>query len=178
MTFASTELRLAVEPKDGCTVLRLSGVIDTNFPGDALVAAAQGAVVLDLDGVTRISSYGVRQWVKTVKDLPSTYCGFVRARPALVMQFNLMANFAGKGELLSLYLPYVCPDCEAFTERLVDVRAEHDTLARYQPPSTPCSACQKPADFDDLAESYLAYAGKAPRPNPPDAVARLVATGA
>lgn len=174
MGSATAELKLSAEPREGGTLIHLSGVIDTNFPHDELLAMARGIVVIDLDGVSRLSSYGVRQWLKMVKDLKADYCCFVRARPAMIMQFNLMSNFAGNGELLSFYLPYVCEACGSYTERLIDARVEQVAIKACSPPATACASCGLPAEFDDIAETYLSFASHAAVPSPPPLVDALV----
>ena len=57
---------LAVAPRGGGALLKLSGVIDETFSPHQLLEAARGKVVLDLDGVKRITSFGVREWVNAM----------------------------------------------------------------------------------------------------------------
>jgi hypothetical protein len=66
-------LRIFCQPDDeGGTIVRLSGVVDETLDRAALSAAGL-EVVFDLDGVHRITSYGVREWVKAMEVLPVLY---------------------------------------------------------------------------------------------------------
>src|SRR4051812_22516477 len=105
----------------GGTLIKLSGTIDERFNRAELVDAGRGLVVLDLDEVTRITSYGVREWMRALGDLDAHYIGLVRCRPAIVAQLNMVAGFAGRGEVLSVYAPYVCPKCGKNFEVLLDI---------------------------------------------------------
>jgi hypothetical protein len=167
-------LKITKEPFEGGALYRVAGVIDTNFDQEKLLETATGIALVDLDGVRRISSYGVRQWVKTMKAIPATYVGFVRVRPELMMQFNIMTHFAGKGELLSFYLPYVCGPCGEATDLLLDVESQYEQIRAFTIPAVTCGACGAEAQFDDVPESYLAHPAEAPRPNPPAALRPLI----
>ena len=168
------QLRITKEPFDGGALYRVAGAVDTNFDSEKLLETATGIALIDLDGVRRISSYGVRQWVKTMKSLPASYVGFVRVRPELMMQFNIMTHFAGKGELLSFYLPYVCSPCGEGTDLLIDVESQFEQIRAFAIPTVVCPNCGAEAQFDDVPESYLAHPAEAPRPNPPAAVRQLL----
>src|SRR3954466_1498321 len=79
-----------VDGPGGC-VVRLTGVIDESFDSRRLMEGLHGVVVFDLDGVRRIMSYGVRQWVSAFRESTLGYHCFVRCRPAVVSQFNMVA---------------------------------------------------------------------------------------
>lgn len=170
----SDELKLSKVSARGGSLIRLAGVIDTNFPRAELVGMATGVVVLDLDAVTRITSYGVREWLKTLREISCDYLSFVRCRPSLVMQFNLIAHFGGAGELLSFYLPYVCPSCGDYSEHLLEVRKHDADVKAFNPPPHPCPKCSAPLELDDLPQTYFAYAAKTRTPSPPPLVDALL----
>src|SRR5437660_8976902 len=66
---------LSVSPRAGGVVVKLAGVIDETFAAHLLIEAARGLVVLDLDGVTRITSFGVREWVNAMRACAADYLG-------------------------------------------------------------------------------------------------------
>lgn len=171
---APTELKLTHEAARGGSLLRFEGAIDTNFPRARVVELAKGVVVFDLDAVTRITSYGVREWVKTLKEVGCDYLGFARCRPALVTQFNLIANFAGQGELLSFYVPYVCSGCGEYAEHLLELRKHDAEVKAFTPPARVCPKCQEAMELDDLPQTYFAYAAKTRTPSPPPLVDALL----
>lgn len=150
-------LRLEKLAVPGGAIVRLAGEIDSGFSGDRMVDGLSGVVVFDLDGVRRITSFGVREWLGALKTLAAeAYC-FVNARPALVSQLNMVVGFAGHGALVSLYLPYVCDACDTEAEVLVDLRAEEEQLPGGTPPPHRCESCGEQAEFDDLPEAYLSF---------------------
>jgi eukaryotic-like serine/threonine-protein kinase len=167
-------LRIEPTPGRGGTLIRLSGVIDETFDRDQLVGAARGVVVVDLDDVKRITSYGVREWIGALAAFPQEYYCFARCRPAMVAQFNMVAGFGGRGELLSFYAPYACPDCHTEIEELIDLRRQHAEVRAFEPPVVNCPGCGAVAELDDLAESYFAYAAAAAPVGPPPVVEQLL----
>lgn len=162
-----------VDGPGGCLV-RLTGVIDETFDSRRLVEGLEGAVVFDLDGVHRITSYGVREWVSAFRDVQLSYSCFVRCRPAVVAQFNMVAGFGGRGELISFYAPYVCPKCGRDVEVLIDLRKQFSQVKAYSPPPVKCPSCGAFTQFDDIPESFFDYAASMPQPAPPPMVEQLL----
>src|SRR4051812_30209761 len=109
MSTGGAKLTAATAP--GGVLLRVEGPIDERFDGTAFVAAARGAVIVDLGGVDRVTSYGIREWVNALKRMECSYLGFVRCRPLVVAQLNMVKGFAGRGEVLSVFAPYRCSGC-------------------------------------------------------------------
>ncbi|MBI3181972.1 MAG: protein kinase [Myxococcales bacterium] len=147
-------------------------MVDERFDGRTIFSGAHGPLVLDLDGVGRITSFGVRAWLEALGRVRADlyYC-FVRCRPQVLIQFNMVAGFAGRGELLSFYVPYLCGECGRESEVLVDLLKDALTS---EPPPIACSACGGKAEIDDDPATYFEYAMRAPRPNPPAAVEALL----
>src|SRR5262245_52702962 len=125
----------------GGLLIRIVGDIDETFERAQMVEGASGVVVVDLDGVKRITSYGVREWTTALAELTQDYTCFVNCRPSLVAQFNMIDNFAGPGQLLSLYLPYICTTCRAYTEILADLQESYELLSSYAVPEVKCLQC-------------------------------------
>jgi hypothetical protein len=155
--------------------MRLAGTVDESADSQSLLPSSADVVVFDLDGVRRITSYGVLQWVKALKDLRSRYYAFMRCRPSIVRQFNMVAGFGKHGEVLSIYLPYFCEDCDQEFETLLDLRADFALAQQATPPEARCPTCGALAEFDDVPKSYLAFSADYPRPNPPELAVRLLA---
>src|SRR5688500_18673413 len=88
------QLKIAHIQAPGGPLVRLSGDIDEQFDRKKILEVARRVVVFDLEGVRRISSFGVREWIKALKVIPavSYYC-FVRCRPAVMSQFNMVGKF-------------------------------------------------------------------------------------
>lgn len=151
-------------------LLELSGEITDRI--DAAPIAELGAeyLVFDLEEVERITSYGIREWIKLLGGLEAEYYCFVRSPPPLVAQFNMVYDFRGEGEIVSLFLPYLCPACGAETSHLADLRDEYGELSDYDPPKLDCPECGEEANFDDIPELYLECLT---RQGPPDVPAEV-----
>jgi hypothetical protein len=67
----------------------LRGEIDENADFSELRAALRGNVELTLEGITRINSCGVREWVNFVRGLEGIRSlWFTRCSPVVVLQLN------------------------------------------------------------------------------------------
>lgn len=134
----------------------LAGVIDEAADLRPLAALGGRPIEIDLRGVQRINSSGVRTWIDVIRGLPAAVpLRFVRCPPPIVDQCNMVVGFLGHGRLESFYAPLTCRECDEQVEQLVAtaaVRAGHGRL-----PPTPCPRCQRPMVIDDLEDQYLLY---------------------
>ncbi len=145
-------------PEESGVVLRLAGVIDEHFDVEQLTTFGGSFLVIDLGGVYRITSFGVREWIFALSKIKADYYCFINCRPAVMAQFNMVSGFAGHGKLLSFYAPYVCPECDHEQERLIDLRGDCPVVTSGDPEEIPCSNCGADSEFDDIPEAYFAYA--------------------
>ncbi|MGQ0504874.1 MAG: serine/threonine-protein kinase [Myxococcaceae bacterium] len=151
---------------DDAYLVTVTGRIDESFPS-APPRDLSGVVIFDMSGVTHFTSFGVRKWLTFLSSLKVAYAGFINCRPLMTIQFNSVARFAGPGELISFFAPYVCPDCGKADELLVDLRKQHGEIRTLAAPAHLCSACNKPSELDDLPEAFFYYAANRPQPRPP-----------
>jgi hypothetical protein len=170
-----TENRVSIDCVPGGCLIRVAGTIETNFDLSRFAKQTRGVVLIDLDQVRRINSYGVRQWSRAVRDLPATYLGFARCRPPMVMQFNITTNFAGRGHLMSMYLPFSCETCGHLSDRLMDVLEQSSAIKAFEPPEVTCASCGHPAVFDDIPRAYFSYVARVPPAAPPPLMRELMA---
>jgi hypothetical protein len=155
----------------------LPDVMDGYVDGVTMAESIAGAesVVFDFDRVRRITSFGAREWIRLLERIPKeTYYCFIRCRPSVVLQLSSVENFAGRGELVSLYVPYACPSCSHGFEILVDLAAEKERFEQKLPPPMKCPKCHREAEFDEVAEIYFDYAASCAPASPPDAVKELI----
>lgn len=169
-TAAESHVRVERLDQRGVVTLKLEGVLDETFDFTQLGLAPGLTVLLDLEKVDRITSFGVRQWMQGLKAAELNYVGYLNCRPTMVMQFNSIAGFNVGGELLSLYLPYLCPSCSKAFERPLDVWRKVKPGMPVEVPEASCPSCGTQAEFDDLPDFYFAYVNKAQPPTPPPIV--------
>jgi hypothetical protein len=134
----------------------LAGVLDEAADLSPLAALGGRPLEIDLRGVQRINSSGVRTWIDVVRALPrATPLRFVRCPPPIVDQCNMVVGFLGHGRLESFYAPLACAECDEQLEQLyatAAVKAAGGVL-----PPTPCPRCRRPMAIDDLADQYLQF---------------------
>ena len=141
-------------------LLTVTGLVDERFPGFGQIGPVR-AVVIDVSGITRMTSFGVRQWLKSMDALPKSITDtYLYGCPTFfVDQLNMVLNFGGAAKVLSVMAPYSCPSCGAESAELIDVLAERATLAT-QLPEKECRSCGAKLEFDETPESYFAFATK------------------
>lgn len=86
----------------------LNGVITEDSQLELVDSDGEATLVLDLQGITRINSYGIRQWINNLKRLKekSPNLIFTRCPPMVIEQFNMISNFGAEGVVQSFYLPF------------------------------------------------------------------------
>lgn len=141
------------------THVRISGVIDETFPLTSATPDLTGIVVLDLGGVDRISSFGVRKWIEFVSRLPpgaiSEYV--VYAPPVVVDQLNMVEGFSGVSRVLTVLAPYTCKTCSEDRLRAVNLMDEAQVISENRAPEHNCPVCSNPLEFADLPSEFFGY---------------------
>jgi hypothetical protein len=147
---------IAVATQGDLDVVTIQGVIDETSDLSPLGHLGQRAVEVNMRGIRRINSFGVRAWLDQIRLIPPTASlRFVHCPPPVVDQYNMVAGFLGHGELVSFYAPMTCTECDEQRETLFDTaacRANGNKL-----PRTPCPRCARPMEVDDLEEQYLLF---------------------
>ncbi len=145
--------------RDRISYVRLYGTIDETFDPAELARQAPGRdVILNLKALTRLSSFGVREWVRGIELLgaQADRISFVECSPAVVAQLNMVANFAGRAQVVSVQVPYFCEKCswdtEVTRELDRDLRTELDKL-----PPVVCKRCKNNMSFDDDPASFFSF---------------------
>jgi hypothetical protein len=140
--------------------VQLRGEINENADFTELGRQLRGDVTLLLDGITRINSCGVREWVNFVRDLNVDSLVFARCSPTVVTQLNAIYNFRGAAQVESFLAPYVCETCHVDEYKLL-LTVEHfpDAHMRHVP-AFRCARCGGVMTFDELPERYLAFLGE------------------
>ncbi len=160
-------LRWRIGHAGGRTTVTLIGVLDEDVDLRPLIELT-GEVAIDLSGVHRISSTGVREWIDFMRILSDRCRVFlVACSPASVIQLNLIANFRGRARVESFIAPYECTCCGAEREVLLDATAAARTMiAGRTAPQVPALSCQcgSTMELAELPERYLTFLMDQPRP--------------
>jgi hypothetical protein len=151
-----TGITWQIKKEGETTQVRLAGSVDeeADFKGLVTQLTASLRIRLDVGGVGRINSCGVREWINFIRAMPSKSAVEIEnCTPVLVSQLNMINNFVGSARVLSVQAPYVCPGCGKEESVVVDVTAGK-TVALA---AVKCSSCQEEMEFDDLEDSYFAF---------------------
>ena len=150
------------EQRGDCTVLFLSGVINERTDLNGLFEDLDGdTLVINLKGIARINSCGVRDWVNAAKPLSDRFkIQYEECSRAIVEQLNMIVNFLNSGKIVSFFAPYYCDACDQEHEMLIvigDHFPDHDVLDDPEAPDFDCPGCGKTMEFNEDEEKYLSF---------------------
>jgi hypothetical protein len=133
----------------------LAGEITEAADFSPLLAEPTRRVVLDLEGIKRINSAGVRQWILFMANLTKSGAHVVLERCSVpfVHQLNMVTTFRGGAEIRSVAVPYSCAPCGLEATGIVSPTPD----APITVPVKPCPECGKAMEFDDLPGVYFAF---------------------
>ncbi len=103
------------------------------------------SVVFECEGVSRITSAGIRGWTEGMKLLPrGASVAYRKCTPALIEAATMIPNFFGSGSIDSFLLTYNCEDCNVFQTMAIHVKNGQALL-----PQAPLCACGREIMPDD-----------------------------
>ena len=152
-------LKWSVELSGDVLTVHLNGDIDENADLYDLHPQLRGKVVLDLGGVRRINSAGVREWVNFIHEAEPLTDGIslLKCSPAIVMQMNMISNFRGTANVSSFFAPLVCPACHIERDELIELTPELAAALPGELPEFKCPKCGALLELDDIPERYFAF---------------------
>ena len=142
-------------------MVELYGDFDETADLRELSLALRGPVAIDLGGIRRINSAGVREWIEFVRNLPMvTELLLVGCSKVSVAQLNLIENFRGPARVESFWAPYACA-CGNEREILLEA-CERVGVARV--PSAPPVLCEcgRIMELDELPDRYFLFLADRP----------------
>lgn len=156
----------------------VSGSIDERFPGFGQLDG-MSTVVLDLANVTFMTSFGVRQWMRSMAAIPSSasHIYLINCPPIIVDQLNMILNFGGSAKLVSMSAPFVCTKCRNETRETINVLSERADIEHGKLALRACKKCASPLEFDEILESYFACVQKYGAHELVPVAAQLIAQG-
>jgi len=149
-----SSLTWTIDKANGRTLVALNGEFTEASDFASLLPQLASPVTLDLSGVRRINSAGVREWVNFAAALRKQANDVVleRCSVPVVHQMNMIANFRGDSPVRSIYAPYFCTSCNREHAELVEL-SQNVSLAD----SLPCPKCGATMEFDDLPDQFLSF---------------------
>ncbi len=143
-------------------LVTIAGLLDEHFAGFGSFGAGVRTIVIDVGSMTRMTSFGVRQWLKAMDALPRTVSDiyYLACPTFFVDQLNMVLNFGGNAQVLTVVAPYTCPSCGQEAGETIDVLAERPALAKNVVPVKECRRCGGTLEFDETPESYFSFVHK------------------
>jgi eukaryotic-like serine/threonine-protein kinase len=149
----TTMLKWENQDRGGESVFKLSGEITEEARLDSLADEIRPpTVVLDLEGIRRINSLGVRDWLRMVSAIEAKGVSIVLERVSVPVVYNLVSisGFEGHGSIRSVFAPYWCRRCDEEGQTLVQIGPGAAELAT----AVECRRCRAPMELNDLPELY------------------------
>ncbi len=144
--------------------LKISGTIDEYFSLDSEFGKFSEEIFLDMRGVSRINSCGVREWIKFMGRVASRV-HYVNCSSIIVAQFSMIPEFIGKkGVVDSFEVQFVCPRC-GHEDALIltvgkDILPGRETYS--DTPDLICSECSSAMECDHDPELYFSFLSEVP----------------
>jgi anti-anti-sigma regulatory factor len=150
------DLTWTLSEMNGAVRAVLTGAITEASAFAPLLAELKGRVVLDLEGIDHVNSFGVREWIRFMTALREQTSEIVleRCSVPVVQQFHMVPNFLGRARVRSVFAPYFCSACN--NEHSVLVPLEPGVPVRMPAPPL-CPNCNGPLEFDDIAEQFFSF---------------------
>jgi len=147
--------------RSGARLIRFAGVLDEhNRLGEIAESVGAGMALINLSGIERINSKGVRDWITWLTSLHAkgTRPVLIACSPAVVDQLNRIKNFAGNAVVKSFQLPYSCATCNVEKRQLVHVADMGEAPYEVQPYA--CDACGSDMTMEVDVATYFAFVGE------------------
>lgn len=149
------DLQVDVKRAGDHTIVQLAGRISETFKGEELGRRLVGNVILDTRQVDRITSFGVRAWLSMLDAMDADALYFVRCSEAVLSQMSMIRSFAGNGEVISFFAPYLCDSCGNTFSVLYDALDDAESIAGCRAVDIPCPRCRTSSTLDDDPASFF-----------------------
>ena len=146
-------LRVSRTDEAGALRIILSGVIDDTVDLAPVFQNLPKKVAIDLRGIERINSVGVRKWVEIMGKLSALHDVSVEAVSyPIVMQAICVRRFFGTARVQSCMAPYFCPKCGRAENVIVKKSEVSQALADKH-----CGSCREAMYFDELDQYFRVF---------------------
>ena len=116
-----SKFQINIDKKDDQYDVVIAGVIDEDV--DFMLYSLSGAatVKINLDGIQRINSCGIREWIKWVATAQNSKIIYNNCPRFIIDQINMVQGFLPtNAHVESFYVPYYCEVTDAEENKLVN----------------------------------------------------------
>ncbi len=153
------------------TYVQFVGSIDEQC-GGALTGLRSQLVteqsVFNFRKVTRVNSIGASHWISFMASIGDDHTvTFEECSPSIVAQLNMVPSFGGHAEVLSVWAPYCCPNCD-HQDQLLLTKGLNLPGAGERAPKLICSRCGEQMEFEGFDMKFFNFVhNKKPKVTPP-----------
>ncbi len=118
-------------------------------------------LTLNLKGVSRINSIGVRNFLKFLSGWGDKALKLEECTVEFIDQVNMIPSLLGvkqQAEIISLHIPYECGSCDHEGEILTNLSDADNYLKSNNFPQIACSSCG--ASMNAVTDSYFTFLKK------------------
>ncbi len=157
-------MKYLIEDTEDGKKLVLSDALDENANFSELEKLKIKNLTVDLDGVRKINSMGLKKWIALTRSQQGTHFVLRRCPAPIVNQMNILEGFLPQGAIVdSFYIPYKCESCGVeqlqLAQRNFDFQeATNDQPVRIAlPPTRPCESCGETMEWDIVEKAYFKF---------------------
>jgi hypothetical protein len=145
-----------VSTVDNKSAIKLIGIIDENTDFSSLLKLKGQNLSFNFKEISSINSCGIRTWVNFMKELAGTPIEFVECPPLIVRQMNMVPSFLGSATVKSVYLPYVCDECDHEHQQMISIQEYKSGVTIAQ--TITCKNCSSnEMELDGNVKQYFAF---------------------
>jgi serine/threonine protein kinase len=147
----------------------LEGFIDETADLSSIFSLS-GRVYLDLAGIHRFNSAGIRAWIEASnKRNPTLDLVLERCTSFIISQFNRLLTLTEQVNVSSFMAPYYCEHCQSERIEVLFVPEIED----QKPPRRLCPRCQREMSFEEVPDEYFSFIETLPASSTNPALARI-----
>ncbi|WP_428262116.1 FIST N-terminal domain-containing protein [Haliangium sp.] len=157
--FAGPESEVYRRDVNGIRVIELVGRLNESFDGQRVVSALWGTVVIEMDRIERVTSFGVREWMQMLERAKTQVDDIYLARcsEAFVNQLILIRALTAGAWVVSFAAPYLCRSCDHAFTHVFDCEHDAAAISAATPPELRCPSCGAAAHFDEDPAVYFSF---------------------
>lgn len=140
--------------------LFISGYIDEYFNPAGVLDSAPNELSVDLSGIKRINSSGIREWVNFIRKYSNKKMNFERVPFSIVEQLSLVPEFLGyNNQVISFDVHFICEHCnnQEIFNFVVGVDIAAGLLDYSTTPNKKCAKCGQDMECDHNPQSYFHF---------------------
>jgi len=151
----------SIEVIDESSVRRIcfKGGFDEDLDIESILPEIKPNMVFDMEGIHKITSFGVKLWIDFLKKIPDSYeISYVNCSISFVDQANMISNFVQKGQIKSYHAPFICKNENEFDVTLKTGEVGYSE-EEYLVKDIKCKQCGAESELDEFPEDYFGFLG-------------------